>query len=215
MTNESPTAPAGWYPTPSGSQRYWDGSSWSELPPPPADDAAAVQRKHPKKSVLIGLSALGAVALIAGIVGVSMNVAADAEAGAKAEAAALAEAEAQAEADAEAEIAADEAREAELAQEAADERERESRSATIPEIEAAIVGMANGHMADGIIDGPVLDAVCSPTGGGSTDDLTEQTTVFDCFVSSEDNGDGTFSGYGYNATMNWSTGSYTFGLGAP
>jgi hypothetical protein len=31
----------------------------------------------------------------------------------------------------------------------------------------------------------------------------------------EDNGDGTMSGYTYNATMNWSSGSHTYGLGAP
>ena len=40
----------------------------------------------------------------------------------------------------------------------------------------------------------------------ATDDLTEQTTVFECFAAIKDNGDGTMSGYTYNATMNWSSG---------
>jgi hypothetical protein len=34
-----PTTPAGWYPTPSGAQRYWDGSHWTDLPPDEADHA--------------------------------------------------------------------------------------------------------------------------------------------------------------------------------
>ena len=30
-----PNAPAGWYSDPSGNgQRYWDGSAWSDVPPP-------------------------------------------------------------------------------------------------------------------------------------------------------------------------------------
>jgi hypothetical protein len=27
-----PSVPAGWYPTPDGKQRYWDGSAWTDLP---------------------------------------------------------------------------------------------------------------------------------------------------------------------------------------
>jgi hypothetical protein len=30
MAEEGPTAPAGWYPQPDGTQRYWDGSAWAE-----------------------------------------------------------------------------------------------------------------------------------------------------------------------------------------
>lgn len=36
MTNNSPTAPAGWYDDGTGTQRWWDGSHWtthSALPP--------------------------------------------------------------------------------------------------------------------------------------------------------------------------------------
>jgi hypothetical protein len=101
------------------------------------------------------------------------------------------------------------------AQEQRDDAERRSRLDSVTEIEASVQEMAEGHAADGIIDGPIIDVTCSPVNGGSTDDLTEQTTVFECFVANEDNGDGTLSGYGYNATMNWSTGSYTYSLGDP
>lgn len=31
--HENRAAP-GWYPTPSGEQRYWDGNQWLALPPP-------------------------------------------------------------------------------------------------------------------------------------------------------------------------------------
>lgn len=55
----------------------------------------------------------------------------------------------------------------------------------------------------------------APVGGGSTDDLTETTTVFECFAANEDNGDGTMSGCKYHATMNWSTSEFTYGLGKP
>jgi hypothetical protein len=32
-------------------------------------------------------------------------------------------------------------------------------------------------------------------------------------VANKDNGDGTSSGYFFNATVNWNSGSYTYGLG--
>jgi membrane protein involved in colicin uptake len=101
------------------------------------------------------------------------------------------------------------------AQERLDEADREARRATVTEIEASVKTMAEGHAADGVIDGPIIEVTCSPVGGGSTDDLTEQTTVIECFAAYEDNGDGTMSGYTYNATVNWSSRSYTCGLGAP
>jgi hypothetical protein len=104
---------------------------------------------------------------------------------------------------------------ASAAQERQDEGERQSRRASVIEIEASVKKMAEGHAAEGVIEGPILEVSCSPVGGGSTDDLTEQTTVFKCFAANKDNGDGTMSGWTYNATMNWSSGSYTYGLGAP
>ena len=75
--------------------------------------------------------------------------------------------------------------------------------------------MAEKHVGDGLFDGPVLSVSCDPVGGGSTDDLTAKTTVFECFAATKDNGDGTLSGMKYHATMNWDTGEYTYGFGAP
>lgn len=75
--------------------------------------------------------------------------------------------------------------------------------------------MAEGHVAKGLIDGSIISVSCSPVSGGSTDDLTETTTVFECFVATNDNGDGTMSGFKYHATMNWTSGEFTYGMGAP
>ncbi|MET0694753.1 MAG: hypothetical protein ABWY56_12545, partial [Propionibacteriaceae bacterium] len=60
---------------------------------------------------------------------------------------------------------------------------------------------------------PVISVSCDPVAGGSVNDLDEKTTAFQCFVANEENDDGTLSGYYYHATMNWGTGSYTYGFG--
>ncbi len=217
----SPTPAAGWYPTPTGEQRYWDGQQWLSLPPPP--DAAPMtpgvhlggpgpKRSQRTKWSLIVASAVLLLGLIGG--GIAWKIADDER---RAEAAAQAAAE-QSAAEASEEKAREEAAAASAAaaaQERADDAERASRLSSIPEIEASVKAMAEDHAADGLIDGPITEVTCSPVGGGSTDDLTQQTTVFECFAAYKDNGDGTMSGYTYNATMNWSTGSYTYGLGAP
>lgn len=83
------------------------------------------------------------------------------------------------------------------------------------EIEGGVATMAEEHAADDIIEGPVLDVSCSPVAGGSSDDLAEATTMFDCFVRTENLGDGRSRGISYNATMNWDSGDYTYGLGDP
>ncbi|WP_300268165.1 DUF2510 domain-containing protein [Microbacterium sp.] len=145
--------------------------------------------------------------IISGGIGLALKVQADEE---QAERIAAQEAEeAQAAAEAEAEQAEQER------QAAADERERDARDIAVTEIEASVKTMAEEHVADGIVDGPVLEVSCDPVDGGSTDDLTQKTTVFQCFVANEDNGDGTMSGYYYNATMNWDSGNFTYGLGQP
>jgi anti-sigma factor RsiW len=106
-----------------------------------------------------------------------------------------------------------EAEAAEAAQEVKDTAERAKRAAAVVSVQASIKKMAEDDVAKGVLDGPVLGVNCNPVNGGSTDDLTDVTTAFDCFVGNKDNGDGTQSGYFFNATMNWSTGSYTYGLG--
>jgi hypothetical protein len=213
--NSSP--PAGWYPTPHGEQQYWDGEKWLALPPPSgaADSGASIPHPSPvpkNRRLVKWLIIAGGVVLLLGLVGggIAWKVAHD-----EREAAAAAEAAAE-------KAAADEREQQERAEAAAaaaqerrDEAERGARRTSVAEIEASVKKMAEQHAADGIVDGPIIEVSCSPVGGGSTDDLTEQTTVFECFAAHKDNGDGTMSGYKYNATMNWSSGSYTYSLGAP
>ncbi len=212
---------AGWYPTPTGEQRYWDGEQWLSLPPP-ADamplspgsqqSGSGLKKSRRTKWFLI----VGAAVLLLGLIGggIAWKIA-DSERQAEAAAQAAAEQSAAEASEEQARQEAAAAAAAAAAQERADEAERASRLASIPEIEASVKAMAEDHAADGLIDGPIIEVTCSPVGGGSTDDLTQQTTVFECFAAHRDNGDGTMSGYTYNATMNWSTGSYTYGLGAP
>lgn len=210
MSND---VPAGWYPTPDGKQRYWDGERWTNLPYEGAVEeapavvptaalhasqtvppAAQAPRTGPKRRtfVILGAAIALVVAVAVGGLAVKSNLDAQAEAAA-------------AEAEAKEEAAADKK----------DQQERSERAAVVPQIETSVQTMAEGHAVDGVIDGPIISVSCSPVGGGSTDDLTERTTIFDCFVANLDNGDGTLSGYHYNATMNWDTGEYTYGLGKP
>ena len=202
MTN---SVPAGWYPTPDGKQRYWDGEQWTNLPwdeePVTANSAeltGSPQKRPKRKLIIAGAIAVVIIgALAAG--GIVWKNASDAQVVADEQHAA--------------EVAEDKADAKEAAQKRLDNDERAMRKGVVKEIEQSIKDMAEKHVADNIIDGPIIDVSCSPLGGGSTDDLTEQTTVFDCFVANKDNGDGTMSGHKYNATMNWSTEQYTYGLG--
>jgi hypothetical protein len=188
--------PEGWYTTPDGTKRYWNGSDWTTM----TWDEPPRKRRIPKKVLVLAGSILvmlvlggGAAAVVAGQIAAREDAAAQA-----------AEEQEQERADAK-----------QKAEAAADQAERESRAATVDDIEASIKKMANSHAKDGLIDRKPIGVSCSPLGGGSTDDLSELTTVFDCFVATKDNNDGTQSGYPYNATMNWSSGEYTYGFGNP
>lgn len=98
------------------------------------------------------------------------------------------------------------------AQQAADDAKRAQRRDTVTQVQASIKKMAEDDVSKGVLTGPVLSVTCNPV-SGSTDDLSDTTTTFDCFVANKDNGDGTDSGYFFNATVNWNSGSYTYGLG--
>jgi hypothetical protein len=207
--------PAGWYPTPNGGQRYWDGQRWLALPDPdqptvyPEEDGdsfSAPTATGTRKKAVIG-SVVVALILIAAGVGLVLKNNHDTDLR-NAAAASTASSLAAASSSQAAAAASAAAAEAERVQ-----RERAGRAADVQQIEADIKKMAEKQVADGLFDGPVLSASCDPVGGGSTDDLTAKTTIFECFAATHQNDDGTLSGRKYHATMNWDTESWTYGLG--
>ncbi len=111
-----------------------------------------------------------------------------------------------------AEAAANRAEAVANAKQAADDAARTVRKGEVTSIEASVKKLAEDDVAKGLLDGPILSASCNPV-SGSYDVLTDQTTTFNCFVANKDNGDGTFNGYNFNATINWNSGDYTYGLG--
>lgn len=217
-------APPGWYPTPDGGQQYWDGHQWLAIPPPNTSPGP-----HKRTRTLIAFIASLVVAAVigGGIAMVQLNRAEQRAAAEQASSAAASQATAEEESARAAEEAsaqaAEEAASAEAAEQAsiqaaeqadqdASEAEREARELFVTDIEAAIQTMAEGHLADGLIDGTeIFDVSCSPVAGGSIGDLEQETTVLQCFVSTEENDDGTMSGFYYDATVNWTTGEYTYG----
>ncbi|MGV9195104.1 DUF2510 domain-containing protein [Microbacterium sp. MC2] len=217
--NEAPAPPAGWYPTPEGGQRYWDGHQWTDLPAPsPGVGSATPQSTTHRERAATGRRRTGVIAaviavtllLAGGGTAIALKLNADAE-----QAAADQEAAASKKAAEDKKRADAREREVQEAQKRADEVERERRADAIEDIEKSVEKMAKDHVSDDFIEGPIIDVGCVPVDGGSTDDLTETTTVFQCFVANEKHKDGTMSGHYYNATMNWNTGSYTYGYGQP
>jgi hypothetical protein len=213
---EPPKTPAGWYPAHDGQQRYWDGSHWTDLLWEEGDATATVEstgpvpltkwsRQRRKRALIVGAAVMTILGLIAG--GLALKGAGDRQVAA-AKIAKIHTAERLAAA--EAKNAADAAAEA---QRVKDDAERAARTTAVTGIEASVKTMAEKDVTDKLLDGPIISVKCSPIGSGSTNDLTQLTSVFECFAANKDNGDGTQSGYSFNANMNWSDGSYTYGLG--
>lgn len=196
-------ADPGWYPDPQGRQRYWDGTQWLSLPEPPGQ--ASDKRKRLSRGMIGWIAACCAILTLTAVAVSKANHDANVDAKAAAESAASETARQSAERHA-AEIADRERKE---------NAERSMRQASIRQVEASIMEMATGHADSSIIDGPILSVSCSPVAGGSVDDLLAATTVLECFAATQENSNGTRSGYKYHATMNWETGSYTYGFGAP
>lgn len=213
MSDEPRSAAPGWYPSPDGGQRYWDGQQWLALPDPGSSRIAGGKppatrsriftiprfTKHP---LVLGILAVLVVAGIGSAIAVKVSNDSKAEERRRATAAA-----AQAESDRAAAAAA--------AKQKEDDGERAERALYVIQLESSVKTMAEEHVSKSIIDGPILNVSCDPVGGGSTDDLTETTTVFECFAATEEVGDGRMRGFKYHATMNWTAGTYTYGFGAP
>ncbi len=94
-----------------------------------------------------------------------------------------------------------------------DDAERRVRRQGVKQMEGSITKDARKEVATGLLTGPIRYTSCDPLGGGSTDDLTALTTTFSCLAVNKKNNDGTVSGYSFHATQNWSSGSYSWGLG--
>jgi predicted oxidoreductase len=87
------------------------------------------------------------------------------------------------------------------------------RRSLVRSLQRSVTRDAIGAVNDGLLEGPILRTECTPVGGGNLDDTAQHTGNFSCLAVSTVNGDGTMSGYGYSATVNYDDGSYTWHLG--
>lgn len=96
---------------------------------------------------------------------------------------------------------------------AAVRRERAKRRQLVRFLQRNITKSARKAADDGVLDGPIKYSSCTPTGGGSVDNLTSLSGTFDCIAVNKENNDGTVSGYTYSGTIDWNTGSASWQLG--
>lgn len=164
------------------------------------------RRRPSRRAILITGIVAAVVILGGGGTAIALTVAHDNEVAAQAAAA-------EAKADKAAADAATAAAKKEADQKAADDAQRAVRKSAVTEVQASITTDAQARVAEGTLEGPIIETSCTPLGGGSTDDLTAITTTFTCIAINTENADGTASGYRFSATMNWDDGSYSWHLG--
>ena len=186
--------PKGVHKGPDGASRFWDGETWYEIDTPIASPPTSFFRTYRKYfllALLLGLFAIGGTVFSSHQNAVAQQRVQHLaqEALQKAQAA------------------------QQKAQQKADDAERASRQSMVKEIEASVLKMAKRDAAAGTVLGPMKSVSCVAIAGGSTTDITQTTTKFQCFAVYKENSDGTSSGYYYDATMNWQTGNYTYGYG--
>ncbi len=156
-------------------------------------------RYRPSKYVvaaIVALLALGAAATV-GVIKVQHDRDAQARRAAKAKQAAE-----QSRRD-----AAVRAKQAETAQQIA-QRHKAERA-----MEKSITKWARKEVTKGTLTGSIKRTSCTPIGGGS-ENLADVTVKYDCLAVTTYNSDGTWEGYTVHATMDFSDGSYTWGLGS-
>ena len=198
--DSAPKAVPGWYPTPSGGQRYWDGNTWLDIPEP-QQEGMSPKPENPanRKMIIIGISVV--VALIA-IFLINSNVQQE---NARQEQIRI---EASQQTKAEADQAAEEAKE-----KAAVEAEKTRRQGLIEELEKYLnETVVPDHIQKRLISGTPFGVNCDPVAGGSLSDTSEETTALQCFAQLVENGDGSYRGSFYDVTYNWTTGYYTWDL---
>lgn len=64
-----------------------------------------------------------------------------------------------------------------------------------------------------LFNGPAQSTTCTPVSGGSSQNPSQSSGTYSCIAVYQTNSDGTQSGYRYNGTINFDTGSYTWQLG--
>lgn len=192
-SDQSKAAP-GWYPSPDGTQRYWDGANWLNIPAPGETPKLAATPEEKSidsdnvsaSTVSVPKGALwGILAVIALIVIIMAGVSAQNNSAERA---------------------------ATTAKASADSAEIEKRNTLLESAKTSVKGAAQKLIDSGTLKGSVLDVQCDPISGGSKDDLTQQTTAFQCFVALVKNTDGTRNGRFWDVLVNWSTGRYTWTL---
>lgn len=196
--DSAPKAAPGWYPSPTGGQRYWDGNVWLDIPAP--EPSAPVQEQQQVKQInrkaIFAFSAV-AIAIVA-IVMISSSV--------QQENARQEELRIQ---------AAQQAQEAAAAakEKAAAQAEVKRRQGLVDDLEVFLNDtVIPDHIQKRLINGSPMGVICDPVAGGSLSDTTEETTAFQCFAQLEDNGNGTHLGRYYDVTYNWTTGHYSWDL---
>lgn len=195
--------PKGFYTGPDGRERFWDGKEWfdSKNESAPSRDKPTLSAKLkalPKRNKIIYFGLAGILIFTLGISSFVVIQNQNAEAAAK---------QLVLEQKEKREAAAAKAEQEDL------ENRRENRKNAVTEIEASVKTMAEQHVSEGIVDGPIIAVRCTTTGGISIDDISIRSMLFECFASNKDNGDGTMSGVYYHARANWDDGSWTYGLG--
>jgi Tfp pilus assembly protein PilX len=108
----------------------------------------------------------------------------------------------------------EQARASREAQEHQREAETHERESLEKGLETAITKDAQHRTEENtFLEGPIKSTTCTPTSGGSSQDLSQSTGTYSCLAVNKVEGDGTQSGYRFTGTINFKTGSYTWRLG--
>jgi hypothetical protein len=89
-----------------------------------------------------------------------------------------------------------------------------TRHAAEVQLQDAITKDATSKANQGLLtSGPAQSTTCTPTSGGSSQNLSQSSGTYSCIAVDHTNSDGTQSGYRYTGTINFSTGEMTWQLG--
>ncbi|MCW3050540.1 MAG: hypothetical protein JWO74_4824 [Solirubrobacterales bacterium] len=87
------------------------------------------------------------------------------------------------------------------------------RRSLVNDLRKAITKDARQRVDEGLLDGPIYGTQCDPIGGGNASNLDARTGRYSCLAYNKKNNDGTISGYGFMATVNFEKFTYQWHLG--